>query len=1229
MATETIRLQLQNTVENVLVDNTTALISAEDLKDLFKVFLTYGVDSAFEIWREAGHTGTKVDFLAYIKGKSTYELAVVSGYVGTQAEWLTAQENSRLDAAASATTATQKATIATTKATEAASSATTATTKAAESVTSANSAATSASIATTKASEAVTTAANIAISNAAALAAANNAVALGQTANLQGVRLGVWNPLTNVQSLTADASAIIAGGFYDVVVAGTSSITGTSTAFAIGDRLAKVANVWVRIPFALADNSVPVIKLSFASPQKNLFNKATATLNAYLSSATSTSSLANYYATDFIPVSPSTNYATTPNIGSNAGGAKNIFYDANKNYISEIGNTYGVYFTTPANCYFIRLSSSTLAQIDTAQVEQGTFRTVYENYSFSIADSVIPASIARKADLPNFSNFVQKVQKNLFNKLTATLNFYLGATGGLNALSGFYVSDFISVLPSTNYATTGNIGSNAGGAFNCYYDANKNLIASFTGAYGIYFTTPINCYFVKLSSSTLGEIASAQVEIGTVRTVLEEAIATIAESLIPTTIPRKVDLPDSTMIVQKIQGKNLYNKTTNTLTSSLNSTTGAVGYNASTEVTDFISVNPSTQYIHNSAFNQYVCEYDAQKAFLRYTTAFNKDTGILTTLGTTKYIRVQVWSAQVPTLQIEQGSVVTTYEAYSQTIAESLIPTTIAKKTDLPDTSVFLRAVRSNNLFNKATATLNNYLLANGTLTALANYYVSDFIPVLPSTSYATTVNIGRNAGGAKNLFYDANKAVLSEIGGGYDTFFTTPANCYFIRLTSSTLAEIGTAQVEQGTNRTSYNSYYTVDPTLIPAISSTLSEIVLPATMYFVKNHSVSIYPRNIVLSQTELKVLANNWLNYNRQAVVNRTANETTSLSLIKDLSISLTKNIATIVTDKAINSGKTANILCIGDSFTDIGTWVEETRILLEADGVTVNLIGTMGVTGRRNEALSGGTMDNFILNTSAGTARIITVTGVTVPPSTGYPGITYKDENNNVWTCRGYKLDGSGNGLMRFATFGVTDMSGFPSSGALTKFGTGTGQTTINYSASVAAYFNPFWNPATNLLDFNYYLTKFSFANPTHVCIQFTWNDLSLWATDSTLASTVAKVKTIVDTIHTQLPSAKIVFSIEPMGAVDTTYDFFGKLYSVLKFAKAMFLQFTENSSYNTFVRIAPSYAYVDLKNGYTGSNVALSSRYPAVLEAYSDGVHCNEAGMRQIGDCVYDNISSFL
>lgn len=86
MATETILSQLKNTVDSILVDNTTALISAEDLRVLFKIFLTYSVDSSFEIWREAGHVGTKGDFLASFQNRINHTgIQAIGTVAGLQA----------------------------------------------------------------------------------------------------------------------------------------------------------------------------------------------------------------------------------------------------------------------------------------------------------------------------------------------------------------------------------------------------------------------------------------------------------------------------------------------------------------------------------------------------------------------------------------------------------------------------------------------------------------------------------------------------------------------------------------------------------------------------------------------------------------------------------------------------------------------------------------------------------------------------------------------------------------------------------------------------------------------------------------------------------------------------------------------------------------------------------------------------------------------------------------
>ena len=230
---------------------------------------------------------------------------------------------------------------------------------------------------------------------------------------------------------------------------------------------------------------------------------------------------------------------------------------------------------------------------------------------------------------------------------------------------------------------------------------------------------------------------------------------------------------------------------------------------------------------------------------------------------------------------------------------------------------------------------------------------------------------------------------------------------------------------------------------------------------------------------------------------------------------------------------------------------------------------------------------GTLANTFLNTSGGVGRRVQVTGMTTLPSTSYPGQTYRDANGKDWTVRSGKIDGSGNGYIVVTKFAATesDFTNFPASGVLTKISAGTGDATINYSNPTACYFNPFINPTTGLLDINNYITTWGFANPDLVLFQFTFNDISNWSSDDTLSSLVASFKTAADHVHSAYPNAKIIFSIEPFGSINGNREWNGRKYSVLRFVELLLIQFEDDVNYNTWVKIAPSYAFVDLVSGY--------------------------------------------
>ena len=136
------------------------------------------------------------------------------------------------------------------------------------------------------------------------------------------------------------------------------------------------------------------------------------------------------------------------------------------------------------------------------------------------------------------------------------------------------------------------------------------------------------------------------------------------------------------------------------------------------------------------------------------------------------------------------------------------------------------------------------------------------------------------------------------------------------------------------------------------------------------------------------------------------------------------------------------------------------------------------------------------------------------------------------------------------------------------------------------------------------------------------IQFTWNDIPAWADDVIIQQNVERVKTIIDQLHIDYPSAKAIFSIEPMGALNPgNIDVDGKLYGGLKFTQGLFSKFENDDSYNTWFRISPSYMGVDRVNGYPTISKKLCSRYDIETLVAKDIVHCNEQGMRQIGDVI--------
>ena len=373
----------------------------------------------------------------------------------------------------------------------------------------------------------------------------------------------------------------------------------------------------------------------------------------------------------------------------------------------------------------------------------------------------------------------------------------------------------------------------------------------------------------------------------------------------------------------------------------------------------------------------------------------------------------------------------------------------------------------------------------------------------------------------------------------------------------------------------------------------------------------------------------IADKSISYTLQDCLGRTVDETKKYSVV------------------SAPSKETLNVLCIGDSFTDIGTYVGTIKNDIEEDGITVNQIGNMGSNGKRHEARSGGTWD--FVTTRQGRAIIVNVRGVTNLPTTGYPGTTYQDGNGFKWTVRGVVINSDGNGKLVLGSFNVdsnyggsssgtttdtdTAADNIPTSGTLTKTSnastgstTSNGDDSITYNGVEKIYYNPFWNPTSDELDFNYYINKWNYNSPDVVVFSIGYNDVGnrKYHTVESLASIVAKAKVVVDRMHVDYPNAKIVLNVNPLGyGGDTSNEISESMRSnnQVTYYEALVNEFGESTDYVGYVAVCPSFMFVDRIDAYNSKTVTIGRRISKTITTTGDVTHCNTAGMNQIGDAI--------
>lgn len=525
-------------------------------------------------------------------------------------------------------------------------------------------------------------------------------------------------------------------------------------------------------------------------PSKNLFDSTDVTPGYYIAYGSGNfGTNANYSASNFIPVQPSTYYAVSGTSEQCA------FYDVNKTYISGLTFT-NTPFQTPSNAAYIRMSMLN-TQINNVQLEQGNAASPFESFGAKIDNTLLKPGSVKSTNIPAgelaadrlaFIPLIGLASKNLFDKSKVTPGYYTSyGSGGIGALAGYNASEFIAILPNTNYRLSGTTEQLA------FYDAGKTYISGLANGSQLGLT-PANAYYVRLTIKD-SQLSAVQLEQGTAVTGYQAAGISLDMNSLKTAIPETY-LALNPNIMRGIISKNLFNLATVTAGFYIANNNGLLGTLAGYNASDWIQIQPNTDYKLSGTTEQGAF-YDANKTYI---SGFTNGSIIPTSPSNAAYIRLTIKDAQLPVTQLEQGTAATSYQGYGLSLDLSTIKTPITED-KLALSPTIVRGTPSKNLFDKSKVTVGDYVAySTGGLGALAGYNASDWMPVLPSTSYVISGTTEQLA------FYDANKTYISGLTTS-SQLTTTPANAHFIRLTVKD-AQLSSVQVEQGSLATFYSSY-------------------------------------------------------------------------------------------------------------------------------------------------------------------------------------------------------------------------------------------------------------------------------------------------------------------------------------------------------------------------------------------------------------------------------------
>lgn len=698
-------------------------------------------------------------------------------------------------------------------------------------------------------------------------------------------------------------------------------------------------------------------------------------------------------------------------------------------------------------------------------------------------------------------------------------------------------------------------------------------------------------------------------------------------------------IPNKSIALDKLSfvttGKNLLNKNTAEQGKCLKYNETTLYNKDDYYVSDFIEIEPSTQYTCNYMYGY--AYYDSEKAGISGHTPTNVGSAnTITTPENVKYIRLNIYKTLISKTQFEKGATATSFEDYYAYIGNQYVQRQPFIADEVPDKSLsvdkldFIKYTK--NLFDASKVSEKGWYINYTNGAPESNEYTttlcySDYIKV-EQGEYIVNEILHSYA------YFDKNKKYISGATSfKAKTVLTIPANCKYVVI-SIYYDNKEKYQLQKGNVATPLEPYgYTLEGMIDNVEGKNI--LSLPEKYELVVGDTFELFYKGIMLCNNpynyNIKISCPKGSAYSKRYIFTPVADDIgthkITISIINDDEKLLdSKTVDLVVKNKASSPTSNKNILCVGDSLTVSGVWPSELCRRLTgtngnpvADGLSnVKFIGTCnGTNGAKFEGYGGWNYGSYNSAYKLNSYMWITTTHTKTQAD---QHSVYKDANGTQW-----KLETIETGKIKLIR--INNSGTLPTTGTLKWVSGGADKSDIVYSASEIAAGNPFWNESSGQVDFSNYATSLGVTSIDYCYVLLGWNQSYLMETEYKQS-----VRTFINNLLTSFPNCKIGLvglEVPSLDGFGENYGCSWNYYDKLKFVfdvNQWYFDLSQEFSNVDFVNLAGQF---DSENNMLTGTRQVNTRNSKTEIYGTNGVHPANEGYLQIADAVYRHITHLL